>query len=119
MLPKMLAPSAATENPALAERVRKMMEATPVSGILGALGALRDRPDSTQDLPLLTRTPTLVVVGEQDQITPKDRAQAMATAIPGARLAVVPGAGHLTPMERPEATTALLADFLTGLGLHS
>ncbi len=119
MLPKMLAPSAATENPALAERVRKMMEGTPVSGILGALGALRDRPDSTQDLPLLTRTPTLVVVGEQDQITPKDRAQAMATAIPGARLAVVPGAGHLTPMERPEATTALLADFLTGLGLHS
>ncbi|MBK7786827.1 MAG: alpha/beta fold hydrolase [Gemmatimonadetes bacterium] len=67
--------------------------------------------------PLLTRTPTLVVVGEQDQITPKDGAQAMTTAIPGARLAVVPGAGHLTPMERPEATAALLADFLTGLGL--
>ena len=53
-----------------------------------------------------------------DQGSLADAAQAMATAIPGARLAVVPGAGHLTPMERPEATTALLADFLTGLGLQ-
>ena len=62
------------------------------------------------------RIEDLVVVGEEDQITPRQGAQQMADAIPGSRLAVVPGAGHLTPMEKPEAATALLADFLTSLG---
>jgi pimeloyl-ACP methyl ester carboxylesterase len=98
------------------ERIRVMMEGTPVSGILGAISALRDRPDSTALLPRLNGLPTLIVVGEDDQITPKDGAQAMADAIPAARLAVLPGAGHLSPVERPEAVTALMAEFLTGLG---
>lgn len=116
MLPKMLAAGVAAENPALVDRVRRMMEATPVAGILGAITALRDRPDSTPLLAPLGDIPTLVVVGEEDQITPRQGAQQMADAIPGSRLAVVPGAGHLTPMEKPEAATALLADFLTSLG---
>ena len=116
MLPKMLAAGVAADNPALVDRVRRMMEATPVAGILGAITALRDRPDSTPLLSALGDIPTLVVVGEEDQITPRQGAQQMADAIPGSRLAVVPAAGHLTPMERPEAATALLADFLTSLG---
>lgn len=115
MLPRMLARSAPAENPALVERIRVMMESTPVSGILGAITALRDRPDSMPLLPSLNSLPTLVVVGEDDQITPKDRAKVMADAIPGARLSVLAGAGHLTPVERPEAVTALLAEFLAGL----
>jgi YbgC/YbaW family acyl-CoA thioester hydrolase len=116
MLPKLLAAAVAAEDPKLVERVRRMMEATPVAGILGAITALRDRPDSTPLLATLGEIPTLVMVGEEDQITPMAGAQQMADTIPGARLAVVPGSGHLTPMERPEAATALLADFLTGLG---
>lgn len=116
MLPKLLAAAVATEDPKLVERVRRMMEATPVAGILGAITALRDRPDSTPLLATLGDIPTLVMVGEEDQITPLAGAHQMADAIPGARLAVVPASGHLTPMERPEAATALLADFLTGLG---
>jgi YbgC/YbaW family acyl-CoA thioester hydrolase len=119
MLPRLLARSAPIENPALVERVRRMMEATPVAGILGALGALRDRPDSVSLLPTLADVPTLVVVGEDDQITPRDWAQTLADAIPGGRLAVVPGAGHLTPIECPEAVTALLVDFLAALGRSS
>ena len=116
MLPKMLARNTAQENPALAEQVHAMMAATEVAGILGALGAMRDQPDSTS---LLKRNsggfPTLVVVGEEDQLTPPDAAKAIADSIPGARLAVVSGAGHLTPLERAPETTALVVEFLRGL----
>jgi YbgC/YbaW family acyl-CoA thioester hydrolase len=115
MLPKMLARSTAQENPALAERVHAMMAATEVAGILGALGAMRDRPDSTSLLKELGGIPTLVVVGEEDQVTPPDAAKTIADSIPGARLAVVSGAGHLTPLERASETTALVVEFLRGL----
>ncbi len=116
MLPRMLAQAAATEHPALVDRVRRMMESTPVAGILGAITTLRDRPDSTPLLPGLADLPTLVVVGEDDRLTPPALSQTMANLIPGSRIVVVPGAGHLTPMERPEAATALMAEFLAGLG---
>lgn len=115
MLPKMLSPTVRAENPALVERVRQMMAATPVAGITGAIGALKDRPDSTQLLTELSEMPTLVIVGEQDQITPPDKVKAMAAAIPGSRFELVKGAGHLPTLERPDATTALLGEFLAGL----
>ena len=116
MLPRLLAPAAPAENPALVDRLRRMMAGTPLAGILGALGAVRDRPDSMPLLPTLGGTPVLVVAGAEDQIIPRDRAQALAEAIPGARLVVLPGVGHLSPLERPEAATAALADFLATIG---
>ncbi|MEO8138614.1 MAG: alpha/beta fold hydrolase [Gemmatimonadota bacterium] len=116
MLPRMLAGAAAVENPGLVERVRRMMEATPVAGMLGAIATLRDRPDSAALLPTLTDLPSLVVVGEEDQLTPPALSQAMADLLPGSRLIVVPGAGHLTPMERPDTTTNAVADFLAAIG---
>jgi len=112
MLPKLLAKSSAAEKPALVERVRSMMESTPVAGILGALGAMRDRPDSSGLLPELAGVPTLVIGGEEDPLIPRERVRAMAEAIPGARLVFVAGAGHLVPLESPEATTGLLTEFL-------
>jgi 3-oxoadipate enol-lactonase len=115
MLPKLFAPDALKVRPQAVERVRRMIEATPVAGIIGALTAMRDRVDSTPLLPSLKDLPTLVVTGEQDILTPPDSAQRMAAAIPGARLATVPGAGHLPPVEQPEATARVLVDFLTGL----
>jgi pimeloyl-ACP methyl ester carboxylesterase len=119
MLPRMLAESAATEDPVLVDRVRRMMEATPVAGILGAISALRDRPDSTTLLQTLVDLPSLVVVGEEDRLAPPALSHAMADLIPGSRMLVVPGAGHLTPMERPAVATAAVAEFLTDLeGQH-
>lgn len=112
MLTKLLAPSAPD---ALRESVREMMAASPVPGILGALVAMRDRPDSTELLPTLEGLPTLVVVGAEDVITPPADARAMAKAIPGARLAEIPGAGHLAPLEEPEAFNRQLGSFLDRL----
>ena len=76
------------------------------------LTALRDRPDARPGLASIA-IPSLVVVGAQDALTPPSDAQAMAEAIPGARLAEIPGAGHLAPMERPGAVAAALGDFFT------
>ena len=114
MLPKLFADPDTTHSPAAA-RARRMITATPLAGIIGALAAMRDRPDSTDLLPLLDGIPTLVAVGAHDRITPPDRAEAMADAIPDARYEVIAGAGHVPPLERPAETTALLADFLKSL----
>lgn len=99
----------------VAERVRATIMRTPVAGLIGALGAMRDRPDSTGLLSRLSAVPTLVVVGEDDPITPPATARDLANAIPGARLEVVSGAAHLPPLEQPKATARLLGDFIAGL----
>jgi YbgC/YbaW family acyl-CoA thioester hydrolase len=115
LLPRMLSPATLTGAPEIVDRVRAMMAAAPVAGIVGALGAMRDRSDSTDLLPALAGLPTLVVVGEDDALTPPAQARAIADAIPGATLAVIPGAGHLPPVEQPGATTRVLRDFLRSL----
>jgi pimeloyl-ACP methyl ester carboxylesterase len=108
MLPKMF-----TEE--VDEKVRKEAEQwmleQPPSALVADLKAMRDRPDSTPLLPQIS-VPTLVVVGEQDPITPPAEAEAMAGAIPGARLVTISGASHLAPVERPDAVNQALADFL-------
>jgi len=109
MLSRLLAPSAPE---GLREEVRAMMAAAPVPGLIGALAAMRDRPDSTELLPTLADLPTLVVVGAEDVLTPPPDARALAKAIPGARLAEIPGAGHLSPLEQPEEFNRHLALFL-------
>ena len=70
--------------------------------------------DSTDTLPLV-RVPTLVVVGEEDVLTPPAEAEAMAAAIPGSRLERIPRAGHLSNLENPEAYDQALRGFLVDL----
>lgn len=115
MLPDVLGHSVRMKDPALAERVRAIMAATPVAGIVGALSAMRDRPDSTSLLPTLEGLPTLVIAGAEDTIMSPDKARAMADRIPGARFVPIPGAGHLPTLEAPEATTAAIRTFLASL----
>jgi 3-oxoadipate enol-lactonase len=81
----------------------------PITGLVASLETLRDRPDSREALPTID-VPVLVVVGEQDRLTPPEDSEAMVAALPDARFLRVRGAGHLTPLERPdEVTEALLA----------
>jgi 3-oxoadipate enol-lactonase len=115
LLPRMLSRGTHADSPETTEEVRRMMAATPVAGMVGALGAMRDRADSTELLPGLAGLPTLVIVGADDVLTPPTEAQAIAAAVPGARLSVIAGAGHLPPVERPAETTAALREFLEGL----
>jgi pimeloyl-ACP methyl ester carboxylesterase len=110
VLPKLLSPSAAPETVAAA---RQMIESADPAAIDAAIGALMARPDSTPDLPRMTRG-TLVIVGEDDAITPAADARAMQNAIPRSTLTVIPGAGHLSNLERPDIFSRALGDFLAG-----
>lgn len=73
--------------------------------------AIMQRADSRPLLPTI-RCPTLVLVGEQDVATPPELSEEMAAAIPGARLVRVPDCGHLSTLERPEAVTKAMAEWL-------
>jgi 3-oxoadipate enol-lactonase len=91
-----------------------MMRSTAPAGWVGALEAMKQRRDQT-DLLLSISVPTLVVVGESDALAPVDVAEAMAKAIPGARLEVVPDAGHVANLENPEVFNRVFSEFLTAL----
>lgn len=114
MLPKLLAPHTFHTKPDLVRQIRAMIESMPVSGIAGDLMAMADRPDSVSLLPSIT-FPTLIIVGEEDQATPVADARFMAERIPGARLEIIPQAGHLPNLEQPRLFNECLSGFLTGL----
>ena len=109
MLEKVLAPDS-LRNKELVERVRRIMLRQDPKAVEADLTAMKERPDSTAFLSEIS-IPVLVVVGEQDVLTPQQEAQEMADAIPGARLVSIPQAGHLTPMERPKAVAEALGNF--------
>ena len=73
--------------------------------------AIIGRPDNRPLLPNI-RCPTLVLVGEQDALTPPDLAREIAEGIPGARLEIVPDCGHLSTLEQPEAVSRALRGWL-------
>lgn len=73
--------------------------------------ALMDRPDQRETLRACQR-PALVLHGAEDRLVPLDRARLMAELMPGARLEIIPGAGHLPVLEQPDATNAALRRWL-------
>lgn len=110
-LPGQLGKTTRTTQPALVDEVAQMLRRASVRGITDALSAMAARPDSTPDLETIT-VPTLVIVGDEDVVTPVDEARTMAALIPAARLVVVEGAGHLAPLEQGATVNAALAEFL-------
>jgi pimeloyl-ACP methyl ester carboxylesterase len=111
MLPKLLGDTTRRDHQDVVERVRALMLSNSAASISGAITALMTRPDST---PLLSsiHCPTLILVGDQDAVTPLSISQDMQRGIAGSDLAVVPNAGHLSSLERPAAFNAALARFL-------
>jgi pimeloyl-ACP methyl ester carboxylesterase len=73
--------------------------------------ALRDRPDQTATLAAY-KGPALVLMGEEDRPCPRDRHDLMHRLMPQSRLVIIPGAGHLTPLERPTETLTALKEWL-------
>ena len=106
---KLLSPESLARKD-LVERVERIISRQKPETVEADLAAMRDRSDSTGFLREIS-IPTLVVVGERDVLTPPADSEAMAAAIPGARLVTIAGAGHLTPMERPKAVAQALAEF--------
>lgn len=95
MLPKMVVAEA------LRPRVREIMMSSLPEFVTAALKAMAERPDSTPTLSTI-RVPTLVVVGEEDTITPPADAERMAGAIDGAQLVKLANAAHMSHYEQAE-----------------
>jgi len=92
------------------DRIGAGFLATDPEGYIACCNAIRDL-DFSGDLHRI-KAPTLVIAGEKDVGTPVAMSKAIADAIPGATLAVIPGAAHLSAVENPEAFNKLVEDFL-------
>ncbi|WP_169973826.1 alpha/beta fold hydrolase [Tautonia rosea] len=101
-------------RPELVEHVAAMIRQTSPIGAAGVLRGMALRPDRLDVLRTLA-VPVLVIAGSEDAIVPEEDAQAMAEAAPLGELIMIPGAGHLTPMETPGATDAAIRSFLDRL----
>jgi pimeloyl-ACP methyl ester carboxylesterase len=111
-LDNLLSDDTKRHRPEVVARARKLMEQNPPAGIIGGLDAMRRRPDATEDLPKLD-VPVLVIVGAADKTSPPEVAAQMAERIPNVTLEVLPGAGHLSNLEAPEAFNRAVSTFLS------
>lgn len=101
------------DDAALNRVIRDMAADTGVEAFVRQERAIMTRSDLRPMLASIA-CPTLVLVGEGDELTPPDLSREMAAGIPGARLSIVPGCGHLSTLENPDAVNAALTEWLQG-----
>lgn len=116
MLPKLISPATVQTQDDLMNDLRNIILNTDKEGIADAQQALADRPDSLETLKTII-VPTLILVGEDDILTPPDVAGFMQERIPNSNLEIIPNAGHLSPLEQPERTNEAIRTFLLESGL--
>lgn len=100
------------QQPELITALRRMMSDARGATVAAALRGMAQRPDMTARLSEV-QTPTLVICGESDVISPASEMQAMAEAMPRARFVEVPRAGHMAPLEQPTVVNQAILDFLS------
>jgi pimeloyl-ACP methyl ester carboxylesterase len=115
VLPALVGGTTKEQRPDVVARVQDMVEAAPPQAAAWAQRAMAARSASWDVLGTVA-VPALVLVGDEDALSPVADARAMADALPRGRLVVLPGAGHLSAMEVPEAFTRVLTGFLEDLG---
>ena len=96
---------------ALKAIVRAMNQETGAEAYIRQQEAIMSRPDSRRGFGAIN-CPTLVLVGDDDQLTPPELAREMANGIRGARLVIVPESGHLSTLEQPQAVTDALVEWM-------
>lgn len=114
MLPKLVAPGFRVREPQWIEEIRQVMLGTNTHGIAAASRGMAERADARTWLAQID-CPALVLVGEQDVISPPTEMSEIASALPHATFHVIPNSGHLAPLENPAITNVMLRSFLTGL----
>lgn len=108
MIDKLFAPGV---DPTLRREWLEIMSTASPMGVMAAVQAMADRPDSRPTLATID-VPTLIAVGEHDAITPPDVHREMHQAIRGSQMEVVPGAGHMLPVEKPAEFATLVGGFI-------
>ncbi|REK12035.1 MAG: alpha/beta fold hydrolase [Planctomycetota bacterium] len=112
MLPKLFAAETLEHSADVTGAARQVVLNTPPEGAAAALRGMRERSDFTDALSEIA-VPTLVIVGEQDVISPVDEMRDMAAGIPNAEFVILPSAGHMSPMENPAGFNEAIEQFLT------
>jgi pimeloyl-ACP methyl ester carboxylesterase len=115
VLPALVGDTTKESRPLVFGRVKALVERAPAYAVAWAQRAMAARPDSFDTLRAVS-VPALVVVGAEDALSSPADAQAMADAIPDARLVTIPEAGHLTAVEAPEAFASAVREFLEAHG---
>jgi 3-oxoadipate enol-lactonase len=111
LMPKLLGRTSQAERPDVARELTALIERQPAETIAAAIHALMTRPDSTPLLEAIA-VPTLVIVGDEDTLTPPAESERMQAAIPGATLVCIPRAGHMSNMEQVAAFNDAVRTFL-------
>jgi 3-oxoadipate enol-lactonase len=114
MLPKLFARTTFEHHPEVVARMHDRMARTPARAVAGTLRGLAIRPDRTGDLPGIG-VPTLILAGVDDALISVEESESMARLIPGAKLVIIPEAGHMAPLENHHATDAAILEFLQSL----
>lgn len=110
----LFAASSWKERPKVIESVRAMMTQNSTEGICGTLIALATRTDTSAYLPQI-KAPTLILVGQEDAVTPPSAAIAMKECIPGSILEIVPNSGHMSNLENQNFFNAKLESYFKSL----
>jgi pimeloyl-ACP methyl ester carboxylesterase len=114
LTPALLGATTQERHPEIVDRTRAMISRATVNGVVDAVTAMKDRPDST---PLLRTidVPTLIVCGAEDLVTPPDDSRVIHDHVAGSALEIIEGAGHLSSLERPAAVNHVMREFLVEL----
>ncbi len=113
-LPRLISDYTRQHHPEVEARVRQFIDRATPQGIAAASRGMARRADASDRLAEIT-CPTLVIVGEEDVLTPPTIAQTYADQIPGARSVVIPHAGHLSNLEQPQTFIQTIRQFLQTL----
>lgn len=111
--PRLFSPQTLLDHPELVDEVRQMIRTTPPAGVAAGARCLAGRPDVTSRLGEI-EAPVLVVVGEDDVISPPQEMWEICGVVPSGTYVRLAGAGHLTPLEAPQEFNAALEHFLRG-----
>jgi pimeloyl-ACP methyl ester carboxylesterase len=114
VLPKFMSPKTYQSYPELVDEVRGIMRTTSLDGMVGDLLGMRERPD-THDLLRKVNVPALVIHGMDDQLIPLSEGERIRDTITGARMCVIPDAGHLPNLEQPELFNQAVIGFIPQL----
>ena len=114
MVPNFFDRNTAASHPELMSEAREMIVRQPAEAISEAMRAIAERPDSTGRLPGIS-CPVLLLNGAGDVVTTPETAASMHAAIPGSKLEILPGAGHLSNLEQPALFNRFLLEHLESL----
>ncbi len=111
MIPRLFAKSTVESRPEIVAAMREVMAAGDPRGLAAASRGMALRPNATTLLERIA-CPTLVLVGAEDALSPAAEMRRIASAIEKSRCVEIPAAGHMAPVEQPQAVNAALGAFL-------